>query len=348
MIVEAVEKQLDVFIVDLKRKQVKGSYNVAVRTAEFARQVISHSKWSNAKQLLDILREVGSRLVHASPLEFAIGNVVRRIMFFVREEYTALVKKEQNDQAPSLTSMIMVDDEELDFMEPIRELKAAVIEAINEMLDEIKELYRNIASQAIEHIHADEVIMTFGTSRTVLEFLKAAARKRKFQVVVTESAPGFEGHQAALALSAAGIDTTVIPDAAIFAMMARVNKVIIGTHAVVANGGLIAPAGTDMLSIAAQHHAVPLLVCTGLYKLCPLYPQDQDTFNDFTSPAKIIKFEEADDLLDSVQVQNPAFDYIPPERVGLFLTNLGGHNPSYIYRLLAGFYNPEDTLEDSN
>jgi len=72
--------------------------------------------------------------------------------------------------------------------------------------------------------------MTFGKSRTVEEFLKSAAKTRKFQVIVAESSPSNCGHEMALALSKAGIDTTLIPDSAIFAIMARVNKVIVGTH----------------------------------------------------------------------------------------------------------------------
>lgn len=36
--------------------------------------------------------------------------------------------------------------------------------------------------QAVEHIHANEVILTFGYSRTVLQFLKRAREKRFFQV----------------------------------------------------------------------------------------------------------------------------------------------------------------------
>lgn len=75
-------------------------------------------------------------------------------------------------------------------------------------------------------------------------------------------------------------------------MMARVNKVIVGTHAVMANGGLIALSGTHMLAVAAKHYSVPLMVCTGLYKLSPLYPYDQDTFNDMVSPGSVIKFED--------------------------------------------------------
>ncbi len=39
--------------------------------------------------------------------------------------------------------------------------------------------------QASEHIHAKEVILTFGYSHTTLLFLKEAAKKRDFQVSCT-------------------------------------------------------------------------------------------------------------------------------------------------------------------
>jgi hypothetical protein len=45
-------------------------------------------------------------------------------------------------------------------------------------------------------------------------------------VVVAEGAPLYGGHQMARKLAQAGIITTAITDSAIFAMMARVNKVI--------------------------------------------------------------------------------------------------------------------------
>ncbi len=176
--------------------------------------------------------------------------------------------------------------------------------------------------------------MTFGASRTVEEFLKSAARKRKFDVIVAESAPSFRGQELALTLSKAGIETTLIPDSAIFAMMARVNKVIVSTHAVMANGGLIALTGTHMVALAAKHHSVPFVVCTGLYKLCPVYPYSQETINDLKSPSAVLNFEEstwsffggcnlcAAETTESVHVHNPTYDYIPPELISLYITNL--------------------------
>lgn len=45
------------------------------------------------------------------------------------------------------------------------------------------------------------------------------------QVVVAEGAPALTGHALAADMAALQIPTTLIPDAAIFALMARVNKV---------------------------------------------------------------------------------------------------------------------------
>ena len=45
------------------------------------------------------------------------------------------------------------------------------------------------------------------------------------QVVVAEAGPGYDGHAMASQLSQAKVQTTLIADSAVFAMMARVNKV---------------------------------------------------------------------------------------------------------------------------
>lgn len=53
-----------------------------------------------------------------------------------------------------------------------------------------------------------------------------------------------------------------------------------GAHAVLANGGVIAPAGIHMVALAAKRHSVPFVVLVGLHKLSPLFPHDPDvTFN---------------------------------------------------------------------
>ncbi|KMS95421.1 hypothetical protein BVRB_008390 [Beta vulgaris subsp. vulgaris] len=235
-----------------------------------------------------------------------------------------------------------------------RKLKHDVIEAINDLIQDIATCHEQIAEQAVEHIHQNEVILTLGRSRTVMEFLCAAKeKKRSFRVFVAEGAPRYQGHVLAKELVARGLQTTVITDSAVFAMISRVNMVIVGAHAIMANGGLVAPVGLNMVALAAQRHAVPFVVVAGSHKLCPLYPHNPEVLlNELKSPSDLLDFGEFSDCLDFgsgngeplLHVVNPAFDYVPPKLVSLFITDTGGHNPSYMYRLIADYYSADDLV----
>ena len=303
------------------------------------------------------------------------------------------------------------------FYTPRPDLKQAVMEAITEIMTDLEDTHKNINEQALSHIHADEVVLTYGASKTIelvrkqvcclcvyvnmivlggndnprererelavpnpllnlpnccipithtyipiessplglslmiiLKFLKAAAaKKRSFQVVICEAAPHNGGHTMAASLAAAGIDTIVIHDSATFGLMARVNKVLLSAHTVLANGGLIAASGSNTVALAAQHNAVPVVAITGLFKLCPVFPHHgQDTLNDLVSPHAVLPYDE---LLQynnngggegSLELINPMHDYIPPGLLNLYVTNAGTFQPSYIYRLLAEYYHPDD------
>ncbi|KAL8109599.1 uncharacterized protein LOC141673008 [Apium graveolens] len=235
-----------------------------------------------------------------------------------------------------------------------RKLKHNIIETVNELIQDITTCHEQIAEQAVEHIHQNEVILTLGSSRTVIEFLCAAKeKKRSFRVFVAEGAPRYQGHVLAKELVARGLQTTVITDSAVFAMISRVNMVIVGAHAVMANGSVIAPVGLNMVALAAQRHAVPFVVLAGIHKLCPLYPHNPEVLlNELKSPAELLDFGEFSDCMDFgtgsgsplLHVVNPAFDYVPPKLVSLFITDTGGHNPSYMYRLIADYYSADDLV----
>jgi translation initiation factor eIF-2B subunit beta len=47
-----------------------------------------------------------------------------------------------------------------------------MIEALSEIINEIETSVENIAAQSLEHIHANQVILTMGRSQTVEAFLK--------------------------------------------------------------------------------------------------------------------------------------------------------------------------------
>lgn len=222
------------------------------------------------------------------------------------------------------------------------DIKAEVIDGIKELLDELEVVDDQIAAYALEHIHSNEIILTHTSSQTIQRFLLAAARKRKFTVVHVEAYPndhqsthetimrgGRKAGDAALAgeddrwktLTSMGITVIMIPDSAVFALMSRINKVILAPHSVLANGSLIAAVGAQTIAHAAKAHQIPVVVVSGVYKLSPVYPFDTDDFIEYGDPGRVIEFSDAD-LVEEVEVINPLFDYVPSELVDLYITNL--------------------------
>ena len=122
--------------------------------------------------------------------------------------------------------MISSEGSSSDLGKNVSDFKERVFEIIEELTHDIDSCSEEISKQAIEHIHASEIILTIGRSRTVERFLKNAAKTCKFEVIVAEAAADFSGHQMASNLAKAKISTTIIKDSAIFAVMARIDNVI--------------------------------------------------------------------------------------------------------------------------
>ena len=47
----------------------------------------------------------------------------------------------------------------------------------------------------------------------------------------------------------------------------------------------------------------------------------QDAFNKFVSPQDVLKFSEGQ-LLSKALISNPVFDYVPPDLVTLYVSNM--------------------------
>jgi len=393
---------------------------------------VSTSKQPTGAALRGEVLETGQRLVRAQPLAFAVGNMVRRVLHFIREEEAEEVgargegeradslggtpEKEVAPEGPgtpeggsfglpphmrrhmlhreiSLHRLFELnkldlsgaagaeeDSEESEEWGENRSTgggeggggrggggraagrrkaagpwqgKHGIIEAINELIDELDDVMHTFEDQAVEHVHSREIILTVGSSDATKAFMLGAAKKRNFEAVVAEGAPGLRGHDFARELAGRGVQSTLIADSAIFAMMARVNKVVVGAHAMLADGGVMAPIGTHLVALVAKRHNVPFVVVVGLHKLTPFYPHDpQVVANDFRTPQEVI---DPDVLAEAYQgdgtgrtdlelrVPSPTYDYVPPRLISLLVTDQqGGLNPSYVYRLLSEFYSPED------
>ena len=125
----------------------------------------------------------------------------------------------------------------------------------------------------------------------------------------------------ARSLSSSGLSTFLVPDSSIYAIMSRVNKVILGAHAILANGGMFAITGSLLAATAARAHSTPVVVCAGQFKLTPqwnLYHEYGAL--DFADPSNVLGFEEGN-LVEKVEVVNPYYDYVNPELLDVYITN---------------------------
>ena len=155
---------------------------------------------------------------------------------------------------------------------------------------------------APEHIHAGEYILTIGLGAE--SFLRAAARKRKITVIIAENAPSLDGHILAsnLQKNCPNITVTLIPDACIYAIMCRVNKVILSSIAVLADGGSICPCGYTMIANSAKDFSVPVICLATTSMLTPLFAHTQEMLlSQLNSPADILPYNTTMNM-DHVEV----------------------------------------------
>ena len=434
--------QLQVIGTALKRKQLSGSNSCAKATVEILRVFLGVPQLKTAEQMMGAVRVVGKELSQCAPSELTVGNIVRRVMQIIREEYSnkknatpdvtapqapansvadktgditdfdlmaikerrgrkersgslveqMLASEELSSFASSCTrktSSTSGEDIDMNGMAPVRlsrtsstvgenshhslqqpslgsvlgawastqetsyadseysqyfpDMRQSVMGAVNELNDEIDSIFGPICEQAAEHIHSDDCILAHGWSHVVELFLKAAGRKRKYQVIVAEAEPDLSGHKLALALSKIpNISVTLIPDSAIYAIIGRVNKVVLAPSAVLADGGAMYSAGHAMVTVAAKEHNVPVVGLAAAFHLTPMFAHNQsETLGQLLSPSLTIAYN-ANVCQENVEVVNPAYDFVSPDLMSLYVTNNGSHQPSYTHRVLAELYHQSD------
>jgi len=349
---------IQLFKKQLKTKDYDSTTKVAIKTAELFMKIIKTKEYNNLDELSQIVKSVGKMFISVDLMQFSVGNIVKRILHFINEEKSKVCNSnDKKTNIITLNSLLSLASNykekdissKYDISIPSLHTKPInldssiqnIISEIEILLESLESTSSEINKQSDEHIINNDIILTSNYSGQLLEFLVEASKNKSFHVIVAESAPSLSGLQMANALAKVGIKTTVIDDNSIFAIMPRVNKVIIGTRAVMANGGLISYNGVYNICLAAQTYSIPIVVVAGIFKLTPMYPFDHETFNEQLSPDKIYNCEYEGNI-ENISFNSPAYDYIPPEFITIFVTNEGSQNPSYIYRLFNENFSQQD------
>lgn len=194
----------------------------------------------------------------------------------------------------SLNRRVSLTDDPIikDLKQRYKDFKANIQESLLEIESDIEEAYEAISSHCSEQIQDNDTILTIGFSSSVLELFTLAPKDYKVTVVVVENSPSNSGEAMYTNLKKKGIQVLLISDSSVFAYMSKISKVIISTRAIMADGGLITDSGVELVVLAADYHSVPVIVVSAIYKLTPLYPFDNTTYNRYISPELVLNSKD--------------------------------------------------------
>ena len=105
-------------------------------------------------------------------------------------------------------------------------------------------------------------IFTAGFCSYVIAVLLYLAKRAHFTLVIAEGRPNGDGHRTAQAMLAAGLPARMVEPAAVARYMPQCRLVLCGAHAVLGDGGALAPIGTLNMAFAAKAHGRPMYVAS--------------------------------------------------------------------------------------
>ncbi|XP_036922595.1 translation initiation factor eIF-2B subunit delta isoform X3 [Sturnira hondurensis] len=186
------------------------------------------------------------------------------------------------------------------------ELRASIDHYVKEKIVLAAQAISRFAYQKISN---GDVILVYGCSSLVSRILQEAwAEGRRFRVIVVDSRPRLEGK---------------------CLLRCLVSKVLLGAHALLANGSVMSRVGTAQLALVARAHNVPVLVCCETYKFCERVQTDAFVSNELDDPDDLLCERGEHVALAnwqnhlSLRLLNLVYDVTPPELVDLVITELG-------------------------
>ena len=169
-------------------------------------------------------------------------------------------------------------------------------------------------------------VLTLSRSESVSQALLLGSPASR--VFVAESRPGGEGEVVARELARRGLDTTLVADAAMGRVLAdgRVDLVLVGADAILADGTVANKCGTRLAALAAKSLAVPVYVVAASDKISPSLSIDLE--GDRCDGGK-------ESWSSGPRSFRPLFELTPAELISKIVTEEGPVEPSDLAPLCA-------------
>ena len=341
-------------------------------------------------ELILLVKYLGKILSTVDPVQFCIGNTIKKILHIIREEISESTKEKNNTQNNSellgnkikeakknlkelknfeffkdidsldLERAESENSSEKNSSERLYEMKKlgsdapiteeninSILEEISNLISEINSISETITNQKeIKDLISDgDIILTSNYSEQVVKILAENKKTKKFKVFVCESAPKLREKSQVEELKKIKVDLTVIEDDDIYSVMKKYTKVkvLLGAKAILVNGGLITYGGAYNICLLAKMFSNPVIIVGGTTKLTPMYSFKHELYNEYLSPDLIFgKNMDYKGDISNIQFNIPSLDYVPPNLISMYATDIGILNPNYLYKNFNDMYDLED------
>jgi len=280
----------------IKSMRIRGAGRIARAAVEALRITAEASKAETIDGFLTELDFTAKTLLRTRPTAVSLPNGIRYVMWRVLE-------------AKSTTSSV-------------EDLKAYTINLANCFKEGSKTAVKKIGEIGARRIKDGDIILTHCQSSAVDAIIKKAWKQgKKIKVYCTETRPRFQGRITARSLSRAGIPVTMIIDSAVRYFMNEVDKVVVGSDAIAANGAVVNKIGTSLVALAAHEARTLFYVAAETYKFSPETIVGKLIVIEERSPSEVVS--PSLKAMKNVGIRNPSFDVTPAEYIDLIITEKG-------------------------
>jgi len=336
---QGVKADLIAFELKVRRKEIGNSHQIAEEIVKLIKKAIK--PLTRPSEVDKTIRFISDRLKKHFPYDVIIKNICELIISSLEEEIRIATPKRNSKAITRSGSICFIDYLNV----PSPEIKAedgpTSEDLKNQMMDVLENLsanlsraYMSIADDASDFVHAKDIVLTIGYSNSVLNFL--SNENLGATVIIPERAPEYDGIIMASKLKSKGVPVIVIPDSAIFAIIPKVNMIILSANAVFANGGIMSFSLSYAIALAARHYSKPLLVLYWEMKLTKEVYHPAENSVALRQPSQVM--EKDSPTHSNVTAINPDGDYIPPEFITLMINENGTHCPGDVFSMVQATY----------
>jgi len=234
----------------LRSDREHGASWLAREAARLLAMLTSEVPETEARERLALVHATARELAETRPSMAALANTVARIW-----------------QAGSVGASSVAGREDIVQLQQIHAEADRLTAAWSTAAEQIAGYARPLLRESVFTISRS------GTVETALVRLAQENGGPRRRVIVSESRPGGEGIAAAKALSEAGLDVTLVPDAAMGAFVGEASAVVLGADSIRADGSVVNKVGSYPLALVAREAGVPVYVLAETLKIAtPDFP----------------------------------------------------------------------------